>query len=163
MNNVDTLSFRSAKSSDAALILTFIKELAEYEKMSDKVEASKEDIEKNVFEKEYAKVLFPLLNGKEIGFALFFFNYSTWLGKPGLYIEDLYIRPEYRHRGYGKRTMKELSRIALENGCGRLEWWCLDENTPAVAFYEEGLKAEAMRDWTTFRLEKDSIKNLLKT
>ena len=118
-----------------ALILTFIKELAEYEGLLDEVKADEDTLRYNLFERKIAEVLFPTVDGKEIGFVLFFHNFSTFLGKPGIYIEDLYIRKEYRGNGYGKATIDMIYKLALERGCGRVEWWCLDSNTPSIEFY----------------------------
>ena len=109
-----------------ALILTFIKELAEYEGLLDEVKADEDTLRYNLFERKMAEVLFPTVDGKEIGFVLFFHNFSTFLGMPGIYIEDLYIRKEYRGNGYGKATIDMIYKLAQERGCGRVEWWCLD-------------------------------------
>ncbi len=150
------LAFRSAECSDVALILQFIKELAEYEHMLDDVVATEELLTEWLFEKKAAEVIFPVVDGVEVGFALFFHNFSTFLGKAGIYLEDLYVRPEYRGRGYGKAILKELSRIAVERGCGRLEWSCLDWNKPSIDFYLS-MGAEAMSDWTVYRLSGDKL------
>ncbi len=153
------LTFRMAECDDTPLILTFIRELAEYEGLLEQVSATEEILSHSLFEMRKAEVLFPVLDGKEIGFALFFHNFSTFLGKPGLYIEDLYIRPEYRGNGYGTRVIRKLCSIALERGCGRVEWWCLDSNRPSIEFYL-GLGAERMDDWTVYRLTGDTLKQL---
>ena len=153
-------TFRFAKKEDSKLILSFIKELASYEKMLDEVTATKELIEEWIFEKKKAEVLFILENDKEIGFAVFFNNFSTFLGKVGIYLEDLYIKEEYRHKGYGKMTIKELSKIAIERGYGRLEWWCLNWNKPSINFYLS-LGAKAMSDWTVYRITEDKFTKLL--
>ncbi|MBP5342765.1 GNAT family N-acetyltransferase [bacterium] len=153
-------TFRFAKKEDSKLILSFIKELASYEKMLDEVTATKELIEEWIFEKKKAEVLFILENDKEIGFAVFFNNFSTFLGKAGIYLEDLYIKEEYRHKGYGKMTIKELSKIAIERGYGRLEWWCLNWNKPSINFYLS-LGAKAMSDWTVYRITEDKFTKLL--
>ena len=128
------LEFRRAEEKDAALIFRFIRELAAYEKLSDQVVATEPLLREWIFEKKKAEVLFPLEDGKEVGFALFFHNFSTFLGRAGLYLEDLYISPEYRGKGYGKATLQKLARIAVERGCGRLEWSCLDWNQPSIDF-----------------------------
>ncbi len=120
------LTFRYAERKDTALILQFIKELANYEKMLDEVVADEATLEMWIFDKQKAEVIFALEDGKEIGFALFFHNFSTFLGRAGIYLEDLYVRPECRGKGYGKAILKKLAQIAVERGCGRLEWWCLD-------------------------------------
>ncbi|MBG0764458.1 MAG: GNAT family N-acetyltransferase [Tissierellales bacterium] len=119
----EKLSFRYAKEEDTSLILHFIKELADYEKLLDEVVATEELLHKWIFEKEKAEVIFALEDGKEVGFALFFHNFSTFLGRAGIYLEDLFVIPEYRGKGYGKALLKQLAKLALERGCGRLEWW----------------------------------------
>ena len=115
------VSFRYAERSDVALILRFIRELADYEKMLDEVVADEETLEEWVFDKQKAEVIFAMEDGKEVGFALFFHNFSTFLGRAGIYLEDLYVQPEYRGKGYGKAILKKLASIAVERGCGRLE------------------------------------------
>ena len=156
MNNKN---FRFATEKDVALILGFIKELAEYEKMSDKVIADENLLREWIFEKNKAEVIFALEDGKEVGFALFFHNFSTFLGRAGIYLEDLFVMPEYRGHRHGKGLIKELARIAVERGCGRLEWWCLDWNKPSIDFYLS-LGAEPMNEWTTYRFEGDSLRTL---
>ena len=150
--------FRFATEKDAALILNFIKALAEYEKMSDQVVASEDLLREWIFEKKKAEVIFALENGKEIGFALFFHNFSTFLGRAGIYLEDLFVMPEYRGRGHGKRLIRELARIAVERGCGRLEWCCLDWNKPSIDFYLS-LGACPLDEWTTYRLTGERLKS----
>ena len=149
--------FRFATPQDCALILEFIKELADYENMSDLVIADEQTLLEWIFEKGKAEVIFALENGVEVGFALFYHNFSTFLGRTGLYLEDLFIKPEYRGRGYGKGLMKELARIAVERGCGRFEWSCLNWNKPSIDFYIS-LGAEPMNEWTVYRLSGDSLK-----
>ena len=156
---MDQLSFRIATADDTGKILAFIRALAAYEKMEDQVVATESLLREEIFEKGRAEVLFAVLGGKEIGFALFFHNFSTFLGRAGLYLEDLYIEPEYRGHGYGKSLLAELARIAVERGCGRLEWWCLDWNRPSIDFYLS-LAAEPMSDWTTYRLTGSSLSAL---
>lgn len=158
-SNKQPLVFRVAQRSDTALVLKFIRELARYEKLEHEVIATEKILEEWLFEKEKAEVIFPMLGQKEIGFALFFHNFSTFLGRAGLYLEDLYILPEYRGFGYGKRTLQELAHIAVERGCGRLEWWCLDWNQPSIDFYLS-LGAEPMRDWTVYRIAGDTLQNM---
>ena len=153
------LTFRTAGRRDTPLILQFIRELAEYEGLLDEVVADEATLEEQLFDREKAEVLFALSGGQEIGFALFFHNFSTFLGRAGLYLEDLYVRPEYRGRGIGTAILQELSAIAVRRGCGRLEWWCLDRNTPSVRFYQS-LGAEPMSDWTVFRLAGDTLRAL---
>lgn len=153
------LTFRYAEKSDAALILQFIKGLAEYEKMLDQVIATEELLTEWLFEQRKAEVLFAVRDGKEVGFALFFHNFSTFLGRSGLYLEDLFVLPDCRGRGYGKAILQKLAQIAVERGCGRLEWWCLDWNQPSIDFYLS-LGAQPMRDWTVYRLTGDTLRQL---
>ncbi|MBE6654037.1 MAG: GNAT family N-acetyltransferase [Ruminococcaceae bacterium] len=148
--------FRFATKNDIALILRFIKELAAYEKMSDQVVADENLLLEWIFEKKKAEVIFALEDGKEVGFALFFHNFSTFLGRAGIYLEDLFVMPEYRGRGHGKGILRELARIAVERGCGRLEWWCLDWNKPSIDFYLS-LGAEQMNEWTTYRFSGEGL------
>ena len=158
MNNTE---IRFADEQDAALILDFIKSLAEYEKMSDIVVADEVLLREWIFEKKKAEVIFALEDGKEVGFAIFFHNFSTFLGRAGIYLEDLYVKPECRGRGHGKALIKKLASIATERGCGRLEWSCLDWNTPSINFYLS-LGAKPMNEWTVYRFEGESLKTLAK-
>ena len=151
--------FRYATEQDAALILYFIKELAAYEKMSDEVIATEELLKEWIFDLKKAEVIFAIVDDKEIGFALFFHNFSTFLGRAGIYLEDLYVMPEYRGKGYGKALLKKLAQIAVERKCGRLEWWCLDWNQPSIDFYRS-LGAVSMDDWTTYRLTGDTLRKM---
>ena len=153
------LTFRNAERKDTGLILQFIKELADYEKMLDEVVADEATLEAWIFDKQKAEVIFAVENGKEVGFALFFHNFSTFLGRAGIYLEDLYVKPECRGNGYGKAILKKLASIAVERGCGRLEWWCLDWNKPSIDFYLS-LGAEPMSDWTVYRIAGDTLKRL---
>ena len=155
----DKLTFRNAERRDTALILRFIKELADYEKMLDEVVADDATLEEWLFDKQKAEVIFAVVDGREIGFALFFHNFSTFLGHAGIYLEDLYVMPEYRGKGYGKAILKKLASIAVERGCGRLEWWCLDWNKPSIDFYLS-LGAEPMSDWTVYRIAGDTLRQL---
>ncbi len=156
---MENFSFRFADENDAALILGFIRELAEYEKMIDQVIATEELLKDWIFEKKQAEVIFALEDGFEVGFALFFHNFSTFLGRAGIYLEDLYVKPEYRGKGYGKALLKKLAQIAAERQCGRLEWWCLDWNRPSIDFYLS-LGAEPMKDWTVYRIAGDTLASL---
>ena len=151
------VKFRFAAPEDTGLILAFIKDLAAYEKMENEVVATEELLREWIFEKKKAEVLFALADGKEVGFALFFHNFSTFLGRAGIYLEDLFVLPDYRGKGYGKALLTELARIAVERGCGRLEWWCLDWNQPSIDFYR-ALGAEPMSDWTTYRITGETLK-----
>ena len=153
------LKFRYAERKDTALILKFIKELAAYEKMEHEVIATEAVLEEWIFDKKKAEVIFAVVDNEEIGFALFFHNFSTFLGRAGLYLEDLYVRPKYRGNGYGKGILKKLAQIAVERGCGRLEWWCLDWNKPSIDFYLS-LGSEPMEDWTVYRIAGDTLKQL---
>ena len=156
---MEQLSFRFAAEQDVGLILRFIRELAAYEKMLDEVIATEELLREWIFVQKKAEVIFAVVDGKEVGFALFFHNFSTFLGRAGLYLEDLYVMPEYRGRGYGKAILKELARIAVARGCGRLEWWCLDWNKPSIDFYLS-LGAEPMEDWTVYRIAGKTLEEL---
>ena len=153
--------FRTATEKDVALIFEFIRGIAEYEKMTDDVVANEDLLREWIFEKNRAEVIFAMEDGVEVGFALFFHNFSTFLGRSGIYLEDLFVKPEYRGRGHGKALICELARITVERGCGRLEWCCLDWNTPSIEFYLS-LGARQMNEWTTYRLSGDSLKALIK-
>ena len=157
-----TPSFRKAEQKDVPLILEFIRELADYEHMLDEVVATPELLEKWIFDERKAEVVFAVEEGREVGFALFFHNFSTFLGRAGIYLEDLYVRPEFRGKGYGKALVRELARIAVERGCGRLEWWCLDWNKPSIDFYLS-LGAEPMKDWTVYRIAGRTLQELGRT
>ena len=156
---MNELSFRFAVPDDTPLILRFIRLLAEYEKMADLVTATEEELRGQLFEEKKAEVIFAVLDGKEIGFALFFHNFSTFLGRAGLYLEDLYILEEYRGKGYGKALFRELARVAVERGCGRFEWWCLDWNLPSIEFYRS-MGALPMDEWTVYRIDGDTLRAL---
>lgn len=155
------LSFRFADENDCGKILFFIRELASYEKMSDEVVATEALLREWLFEKNKAEVIFACADGKEIGFALFFHNFSTFLGRAGIYLEDLYVMPAYRGKGCGKALLKQLAKLAVERGCGRLEWWCLDWNRPSIDFYLS-LGAVPMEEWTVYRITGDTLKELAK-
>ena len=141
------------------MILQFIQSLADYEKMSDQVVATESLLKEWIFEKQKAEVLFAVAENKEGGFALFFHNFSTFLGRAGIYLEDLFVLPEYRGKGYGKAILKKLASITLERGCGRLEWSCLNWNQPSIDFYLS-LGAEPMSDWTVYRITGDTLTRL---
>ena len=153
--------FRFAVETDTALILQFIRKLAEYEKMLDQVVADEALLREQLFEKRQAEVIFALEDGKEVGFALFFHNFSTFLGRSGLYLEDLFVLPEHRGKGYGKALLAKLASIAVERGYGRMEWWCLDWNKPSIDFYKS-LGAEVMDEWTVYRLSGKTLTELAK-
>ena len=151
------LTFRFAQETDTLLILQFIRELADYEHLLDQVVADEATLRDQLFEKRRAEVLFALEDGAEVGFALFFQNFSTFLGRAGLYLEDLYVRPSHRGRGVGKRLLTGLARIAVERGCGRLEWACLDWNQPSIDFYTKRMEAVPMDEWTVYRLTGETL------
>lgn len=153
------ITFRYAEKKDAGLILYFIKELAVYEKLLDEVVATEAILEEWIFEKKKAEVILVQADGKEAGYALFFHNFSTFLGRAGIYLEDLYVTPEYRGYGLGKALIKKLGSVAVERGCGRLEWSCLDWNTKSIEFYRS-LGAEPMDGWTVYRVTGDTLKEL---
>ncbi len=154
------IAIRPATVEDTPLILSFIRELAEYEKLSHEVVATEEALRESLFgERAFAEVLLAFVGGEPLGFALFFHNFSTFLGKPGIYLEDLYVRPEHRGTGAGRALLARLARLAVERGCGRLEWWVLDWNEPAVGFYKR-IGARAMDDWTVYRLTGDALERL---
>ena len=127
--------------------------------MSNEVIATEELLTEWIFDKNKAEVIFICENGVEAGFALFFHNFSTFLGRAGLYLEDLFVKQEFRGRGYGKALLKQLAKIAVERGCGRLEWWCLDWNKPSIDFYKS-MGAVAMDEWTTYRIAGDTLTDL---
>ena len=147
---------RNAVREDTPLILSFIRALAEYEKMSDEVVATEESLEEWIFDRKKAEVIFAVEDGKEVGFALYFHNFSTFVGKAGIYLEDLFVMPEYRGRGYGKALLTRLAETAVERGCGRLEWSCLDWNEPSIDFYLS-VGAVPMNGWTTYRLAGEAL------
>ena len=153
------MTIRFANENDTPLILLFIRELAEYEGLLQEVVATEDSLREWIFKKQKAEVIFAVEDGKEVGFALFFHNFSTFLGRAGIYLEDLYVRPEYRGRGFGRALICRLAAIAKERGCGRLEWWCLDRNTPSVEFYLS-LGAEPMSEWTVYRIAGETLKKL---
>lgn len=156
---MEKLSFRFAVPDDCGRILYFIRELAAYEKMSDDVVATEDLLREWLFDKKIAEVIFACENGKEVGFALFFHNYSTFLGRAGIYLEDLYVLPAYRGKGYGKALLKQLAKITVDRKCGRLEWACLDWNRPSIDFYLS-LGAVPMDEWTVYRITGDTLTKL---
>jgi GNAT superfamily N-acetyltransferase len=155
------VQFRQAGPEDAGLILRFIRALAEYEKMADQVVATEELLRDWLFEKQAAKVIFAMEGEKEVGFALYFHNFSTFLGRAGLYLEDLFVLPEHRGRGYGKALLARLAAIAVEEGCGRMEWVCLDWNRPSIDFYKSK-GAVPVDGWTIYRLTGDALTEFAK-
>lgn len=153
------MRFRWAEESDVALILEFICALAEYEGMREEVTADEILLKEWLFEKKAAEVLFVSEGEETVGFALYFYNFSTFLGKAGIYLEDLYVKPSHRGRGYGKALLCELASLAKRQGCGRLEWWCLDWNQPSIDFYQ-AMGAEAMSEWTVYRVAGKQLEQL---
>ena len=153
------MEIRKAVRQDVPLILEFIKGIARYEKMENEVVATTELLEEQLFDKGRAEVIFAMEEGSEVGFALFFHNFSTFLGRSGLYLEDLFVYPEHRGKGYGKALFLELVRIANERGCGRMEWVCLNWNKPSIEFYRS-MGAMSLDEWTTYRLTSDVMKKL---
>jgi GNAT superfamily N-acetyltransferase len=153
MNN---LTIKLATEQDIDLIFQFIMELAEYEGLAHEVVTTKETLDHSLFVRQSAEVILAYSGDEPIGFALFFHNFSTFLGRPGLYLEDLYIKETYRKKGYGTQLIAFLANLAKERDCGRLEWWCLDENAPSIRFYKQ-LGAQAMDEWTVFRLTGSSL------
>ena len=153
------MEIRKAVRQDVPLILEFIKGIARYEKMENEVVATTELLEEQLFDKGRAEVIFVMEEGVEVGFALFFHNFSTFLGRSGLYLEDLFVYPEHRGKGYGKALFLELVRIANERGCGRMEWVCLNWNKPSIDFYRS-MGAVPLDEWTTYRLTSDAMKKL---
>jgi GNAT superfamily N-acetyltransferase len=167
MSEISNIAFgefriRPAVESDVALILQFIKGLGEYEKLSHQIVATEEKLRKTLFQQKMAEVIIGEYEGIPVGFALFFHNYSTFLGQAGIYLEDLFINPDMRGKGFGKTMLKYLAKLALERDCGRLEWACLDWNEPSICFYK-GLGAEALDDWTVYRVTGETLKELAKT
>lgn len=155
------LNFRKATRNDSERILFFIKELAKYEKLEHEVVATIRAIEETLFgDKQYAEVIIANYNGEDVGFSLFFHNYSTFLGQPGIYLEDLFVLPDYRGKGIGKALLKNLAKIAVERNCGRLDWSVLDWN-PAIDFYEK-LGAKGQKEWLTYRLSGEALIELAK-
>jgi len=154
MNNIN---IRPAVERDSSLIISFIRELAEYEKLLDEMVATESLIEENLFGSgPVAYSLIAELDGKPVGFALYFFNFSTFLGRPGIYLEDLYVKPEHRALGIGKKLLAKLAKIAVEKNCGRVEWSVLDWNEPAIKFYQS-VGAIPMDEWTVQRLTGDAL------
>ena len=153
------LTFRPAEQKDTALLLTFIRALADYEHMLDDVVAAEEILTDWLFQRRVAEAFFAMEDGVEVGFALYFHNFSTFLGRGGIYLEDLFVLPEHRGKGYGKAILMRLAQIARERGCGRLEWACLDWNKPSIDFYLS-LGAVPMDEWTVYRVAGDALGKL---
>lgn len=156
---IEELKLKKAELEDVNLILDLIKEIATYEKMLSEVVATEESLTKSLFENKEATVLLVEAAGTIIGYVIYFFNYSTFIGRKGFYLEDIYLKEEYRGRGYGKEIFKTMGSIAYEENCERMEWTCLNWNTPSINFYKS-LGAVPMSEWTVYRLTGDKIKEL---
>ena len=152
---------RKAERQDVPLLLEFIKGIARYEKMEDEVIASPDVLEREMFDEHRAEAIFAVVDGSEVGFALYFYNFSTFIGHSGLYLEDLFVWPEYRGKGYGKALLLHLVKIAHEHHCGRMEWTCLNWNQPSIDFYLS-LGAVPMKEWTVYRLDATALERLSK-
>ncbi|OJF92412.1 GNAT family N-acetyltransferase [Alkalibacterium sp. 20] len=158
-NNEEQVTIRFAEQKDLSLILDLIKELAVYEKMLDEVVATEESLNENLFEKKMAEVIIGEYRNEPVAFALFFPNFSTFLGKPGLYLEDVYVKPEMRGIGIGRKLFTFLANLTRERNYGRLEWVCLDWNKPSIQFYKK-MGAIPMDDWRTFSMQGNALENL---
>ncbi|KLU65431.1 acetyltransferase (GNAT) family protein [Desulfosporosinus acididurans] len=156
---LNDFKLRFAEIDDVLLILSFIRQLAEYEKMLSSVAATEEDLKESLFQRKMAEVIIGEYKNQPVGFALFFHNFSTFLGKPGIYLEDLYVKPEMRGKGLGKIILSFLAQLAVERRCGRLEWWCLDWNKPSIEFYKQ-LGAVPMDEWTVYRVCDEALDKL---
>src|SRR5437667_4328090 len=160
MKTADNFQIRPAQVQDVPIILDLIRDLATYERAPDQVTATGEQLVDVLFgERPAAEVLLAFEGQSPVGFAVFFYNFSTWLGRPGLYLEDLFVRPEKRGKGYGRALLIELAKIGRDRGCGRMEWAVLDWNGPAIKFYRS-LGAKPMHEWTVFRLTREEIGKL---
>jgi GNAT superfamily N-acetyltransferase len=155
----EQFKIRPAEEADVKLILQFIKGLGEYEKLSHEVVATEQKLRKTLFKQKMAEVIIGEFGGEPVGFALYFHNYSTFLGQAGIYLEDLFIIPEMRGKGFGRTMLKHLAKLAVERDCGRLEWACLDWNEPSICFYK-GLGAKALEDWTVYRVDGETLKEM---
>ena len=154
------ITIRAASETEVATILAFIRELADYERLAHAVTATEADLRATLFgAQRYGYALFACIDERPVGFAIYFFNYSTFLGRPGLYLEDLYVRPEARGRGVGRRLLAYLARLAVERGCGRFEWSVLDWNEPSIEFYRS-LGALPLEEWRAYRLEGEALSRL---
>jgi GNAT superfamily N-acetyltransferase len=154
------VTIRPATEADLGTIEELIRALAEYERMADEVVMDAELLRKGLFgDRPYAEVLIAEVDDEAVGFALFFHNFSTFLGRPGIYLEDLFVKPEHRGSGLGKALLKRLAEIAVERGCGRMEWAVLDWNEPSIGFYKK-LGARPNDDWTVYRLTGEALQNL---
>lgn len=153
------VTFRYAEEKDTGLVLEFIRGIAAYEKLLDEVVATEESLREWMFKKKLVEVIFAEAEGDTVGFALFFQNFSTFVGRAGLYLEDIFVKPQYRKKGYGKAIFRKLAQIAVERGCQRFEWVCLDWNQPSIDFYRS-MGAVPMEEWTIYRLSGDAIRKV---
>lgn len=159
MKETKNFQIRQATEKDIPLIYQFIRDLARYEKMEELVECNEETLRKSIFEEKYSQVIIGEEEGVPVGFALYFFNFSTFTGRPGLYLEDLFVKEEYRGKGYGYGLLKKLASIAVEKDARRFEWWCLDWNTPSIEFYKS-IGAVPMDEWTVYRIDGERLEEM---
>ncbi len=159
MNN--KMSIRKAERHDVPLLLEFIRGIARYENLEHEVVATQEVLEREMFDEHRAEAVFAVVDGREVGFALYFYNFSTFIGHSGLYLEDLFVWPEERGKGYGKALLLHLVKMAREQNCGRMEWTCLNWNKPSIDFYLS-LGAAPMKEWTVYRLDANALERLSK-
>ncbi len=155
----DGFKLRFAEEADVSLILGFIKELAEYENLSHQVKATEETLRESIFKRRVAEAVIGEYEDRPVGYALFFHNFSTFEGLPGIYIEDLYVRPEMRGKGLGKMLLSFMAELTVERNCARLEWACLDWNEPSISFYKQ-MGAVAMDEWTVYRVDGKALNDL---
>ncbi|HVY81839.1 MAG TPA: GNAT family N-acetyltransferase [Steroidobacteraceae bacterium] len=156
----ETITIRPAEEHEVPIVLGFVRELAEYERLANEVVATEDDMREALFgTRPYAEVVFACVDGEPVGFALFCYNFSTFLAKPGIHLEDLFVRPAYRGRGIGQRLLTWLARETIKRGCGRLEWAVLDWNEPSIRFYES-LGARALKEWFTYRLAGEALEKI---
>ena len=160
LTNISNFKIRPAAKNDAGTILSLIKELADFERLTHEIVATEDDIRTSLFgERPFAEALIGEYDKIPISFALFFYNFSTFIGKPGIYLEDLYVKPEYRSKGFGRKMLVHIARLAINRNCGRFEWSVLDWNTPAIRTYDK-LNAKPMQDWILYRLTGEALVEL---
>ena len=159
MSNNPRITIRHASRNDCALLLSFIRDIAKYERLEDQVVATEEILEDWIFNRQTAEILFAQIDGRDVAFSVYYTNFSTFMGRGGLFMEDVFVLPEFRGSGIGTEILRELARIAISRGYARLEWSCLDWNTPGIEFYLS-LGAQQMDEWTTYRLSGDNLKKL---
>jgi GNAT superfamily N-acetyltransferase len=158
-NGIEGFRVRFAQEEDSAELFAMVRELAEYEKLLGCFEATEQLIRKALFERHIAEALIAEFKGEAVGYAVFFYNFSTFVGRPGIYIEDIYVKPKMRGRGFGKSMFSFIAKLAVERNCGRLEWACLDWNAPSIAFYKK-MSAAEMDEWTLYRLTGKALENV---